>query len=301
MKVVFSLVLLCTLLLKNPSSIDYTQWREYLGGPDRNHYSELTQINTENVTRLKLAWTYAAPDTGQMQMSPIIVDGMLYGVSASVQAFALDAATGREIWHFGDPLKAWHSTSRGVAYWSNGSDQRILYTIGPRLWALNAKTGKPIETFGQGGSVDLHEGLPAQAQNKFIISNTPGTVFENLIVMPVRLSEGTDAAPGDIRAFDVVTGKLAWTFHTIPYPSEAGYETWDNKKAYTNTETGAANNWAGMAVDREAGILYVPTGSASPDFYGGHRTGSNLYANCLLALDARTGKRLWHYQFTHHD
>ena len=301
MKLLISLALVCTFLLKTASSIDYTKWQEYLGGPDRNHYSALTQINTSNVSRLKVAWTYAAPDTGQMQMSPIIVDGILYGVSASVQAFALDAATGRELWHFGDPLKAWHSTSRGVAYWSNGADKRILYTIGPKLWALNAETGRPIETFGQNGAVDLHDGLPEQARNKFIISNTPGTVFENLIVMPVRLSEGADAAPGDIRAFDVVTGKLAWTFHTIPYPTEAGYETWDNKSAFENTDIGAANNWAGMAVDRETGILYVPTGSASPDFYGGHRTGSNLYANCLLALDARTGKRLWHYQFTHHD
>ncbi len=292
--------LICSLLFSG-SPANYTEWREYLGSPDRNHYSALTQIDTTNVRQLKVAWTYAAPDTGQMQMSPIIVDGVLYGVSAGVRVFALDAATGREIWQFGDPLKAWHSTSRGVVYWSNGTDKRILHTIGPKLWALNAETGKPIETFGEGGSVDLHEGLPEIARNKFIISNTPGTVFENLIVMPLRLSEGADAAPGDIRAFDVVTGKLVWTFHTIPYPSEPGYETWDNKEAYLNTEIGGANNWAGMAVDREAGIMYVPTGSAAPDFYGGHRKGANLYANCLLALDARTGKRLWHYQFTHHD
>ncbi len=297
--------LLCTFFLalffSGSHPIDYTQWSEYLGGPDRNHYSALTQITPENVGQLQVAWTYAAPDSGQMQMSPIVVDGVLYGVSAAVQAFALDAATGRELWRFGDPMKTWHSTSRGVSYWSRGEDQRILFTAGPNLWALNAKTGKPIASFGSGGFVDLHEGLPDIARNKFIISNTPGTIFENLIVMPVRLSEGADAAPGDIRAFDVITGKLAWTFHTIPYPGEAGYDTWDNKEAYRNTETGAANNWAGMAVDRESGILYVPTGSAAPDFYGGHRKGANLYANCLLALDARTGQRIWHYQFTHHD
>ncbi len=294
-------MLLFALLIGCSTPADYTQWREYLGGPDRNHFSTLTQISPENVNQLQVAWTYAAPDSGQMQMSPIIVNGVLFGVTATVQAFALDAATGRELWRFGDPLKAWHSTSRGVAYWSRGDDRRILVTIGPNLWALDAGTGKPIKTFGNEGKVDLHEGLPEIAKNKFIISNTPGTVFENLIVMPVRLSEGPDAAPGDIRAFDVVTGKLAWTFHTIPYPWEEGYDTWENKDAYLNTEIGAANNWAGMAVDRETGILYVPTGSASPDFYGGYRKGANLFANCLLALNARTGKKIWHYQFTHHD
>ncbi len=275
---------------------DYTQWSSYLGGSDRNHYSTLHQITPENVQDLQVAWTYALPDSGQMQANPIIVDGVLYGVSASVQAFALDAATGKEIWRFGDPLKNWASTSRGVSY----AKGRILYTVGSNLWALDAKTGKPIESFGEQGKVDLHTGLPAIAQNKFIISNTPGTVFENLIVMPLRLSEGADAAPGDIRAYDIYTGKVAWTFHTIPYPGEYGYETFP-KDAYKNTYTGAANNWSGMAVDEKRGILYVPTGSAGFDFWGGNRKGSNLFANCLLALDARTGKRLWHFQTTHHD
>lgn len=235
-----------------------------------------------------------------MQVNPLIIKSILYGVSASVQAFALDATTGKEIWRFGDPLKNWASTSRGVSYWTNGIEKRILYTVGPNLWALNAETGKPIESFGNNGKVDLHTGLPTIASNKFIISNTPGTIYKNLIIMPVRLSEGADAAPGDIRAFDVLTGKLAWTFHTIPYPGEKGYETWP-KDAYLNKNIGAANNWAGMAVDNERGILFVPTGSAGYDFYGGNRKGSNLYANCLLALDAKTGKRLWHFQTTHHD
>ncbi len=276
------------------------EWPEYLGGPDRNHYSTLTQITPENVQNLKVAWTYSTPDSGQMQVNPIIVNRVLYGVTASVQAFALDAATGKEIWRFGDPLKNWASTSRGVSYWKEGTDERILHTMGPNLWALDAKTGKPIESFGDKGKTDLHTGLPEIAQNKFIISNTPGTIFEDLIVMPVRLSEGADAAPGDIRAFNVKTGKLVWSFHTIPYPGEFGYETFP-KDAYKNTYTGAANNWAGMAVDRKRGIIYVPTGSAGYDFYGGNRKGQNLFANCLLALDARTGKRLWHFQTTHHD
>ena len=279
---------------------DYTGWSEYLGGPDRNHYSSLTQINPENVKNLKVAWTYSTIDSGQMQVNPIIVDGVLFGVTSTVQAFALDAATGKELWVFGDKLNSWASTSRGVSYWQDGNDKRILHTIGSYLYAINAKTGKSIISFGDSGRVDLHTGLPAIAQNKFIISNTPGTIFEDLIVMPLRLSEGADAAPGDIRAFNIRTGKLAWTFHTIPYPNEAGYATWP-KTAYKNTEVGAANNWAGMAVDRKRGIMYIPTGSAGYDFYGGKRAGQNLYANCLIALDARTGKRLWHFQTTHHD
>jgi quinoprotein glucose dehydrogenase len=284
----------------HPDKKDYTEWREYLGGPDRNHYSTLDQIKPENVQNLKVAWSYSCPDSGQMQVNPIIVDGVLYGVTSSVQAFALDAATGKEIWRFGDKLKNFASTSRGVAYWSDGKDKRILHTIGPYLYAIDAVTGESIPTFGDNGKVDLHTGLPEIAQKKFIISNTPGTIFEDLIVMPVRLSEGADAAPGDIRAFNVKTGKLAWTFHTIPYPNEPGYNTWP-KEAYKNTEVGAANNWAGMAVDRERGIIYVPTGSAGYDFYGGKRAGKNLYANCLLALNARTGKLIWHFQTTHHD
>jgi quinoprotein glucose dehydrogenase len=275
---------------------EQVDWPEYLGGPDRNHYSKLTQINPSNANELKVAWTYALPDSGQMQANPIIIDGILYSVSASVQAFALYAATGKELWHFGDPLKNWASTSRGLAY----AKGRILYTAGPNLWCLDAKTGKPIADFGDHGKVDLHTGLPEIAKDKFIISNTPGTIVGDLIVMPLRLSEGADAAPGDIRAFNIYTGKVEWTFHTIPYPGEKGYETFP-KDAYRNEYTGAANNWAGMAVDRKRGIIYVPTGSAGYDFWGGNRKGQNLYANCLLALDSKTGKRLWHFQTTHHD
>lgn len=282
------------------TAYDYGGWSEYLGGPDRNHYSSLTQITPDNVKHLAVAWTYAAPDSGQMQTNPIIVDGILYGVTASVQAFALDAATGRELWRFGDPLKVWHSTSRGVAYWRDGADQRILYTIGPDLIALDASTGKPITSFGINGRVDLHTGLGESAKDKFIISNTPGTLFGDLLIMPVRLSEEADAAPGDIRAFNVRTGKLVWSFHTIPHPGEYGFDTWP-KDTYKNTSVGGANCWAGMSVDRQRGIVYVPTGSAAFDFYGANRKGQNLFANCLLALDAHTGKRLWHYQFVHHD
>ena len=282
---------------------DYTNWGEYLGGPDRSHYSALTQITPENVTKLKVAWTYAMPDSGQIQANPIVIDGVLYGVTPGAQAFALDAATGHERWKFGNAGDTRLSTSRGVAYWRDEHDKanaRILFTFGSLLYALDAETGKPVADFGQDGHVDLHEGLGEQAKDKFVISNTPGTIFEELIIMPVRLSEGADAAPGHLRAFNVRTGKLVWTFHTIPQPGEYGYDTWP-KDVYKNTDVGGANNWAGMAVDRPRGILYVPTGSAAFDFYGGNRAGQNLFANCLLALDARTGKRLWHFQAVHHD
>ncbi len=280
--------------------LPYTEWNEYLGGPDRNHYSSLTQITPENVKNLKVAWTYSTVDSGQMQTNPIIVDGTLYGVTPTVRAFALDAATGKEIWTFGGKSKEGSNTSRGLTYWTDGTDKRILHSIGSYLYALDAATGKPIESFGDGGRLDLHTGLPEVAQKKYMVSNTPGTIFEDLIILPLRLSEGADAAPGDLRAFNVRTGKLVWTFHTIPYPGEYGYETFP-PDAYKNTYTGGANNWAGMAVDRKRGILYIPTGSAGDDFYGGKRKGKNLFANSLLALDARTGKRIWHFQTIHHD
>jgi quinoprotein glucose dehydrogenase len=276
------------------------EWSEYLGGPGRNHYSPLTQINRDNVKNLKVAWTYSMPDSGQTQVNPIVVDGVLYGVTSTVQAFALDAATGKQIWLFGDKSKNGSNTSRGLTYWEDSDDKRILHAMGSYLYALDARTGKVIESFGENGRVDLHTGLPEVAMKKYMVSNTPGTIFEDLIIMPVRLSEDSDAAPGDLRAFNVRTGKLAWTFHTIPYPGEYGYETFP-PDAYKNTFTGAANNWAGTAIDRKRGILYVPTGSAGYDFYGGKRRGANLFANCLLALDARTGKRLWHFQTMHHD
>ncbi len=280
---------------------DHVAWSHYLGDPGRTHYSTLSQITPENVGSLKLAWSYKAPDWGQMQMNPIVVDSILYGVTAAMRIVALNAQTGREIWQFGDSVKVWHSTSRGVSYWEKDNDKRILCTRGPNLYALDALTGIPIASFGNNGKVDLRSGMPESAKEKFVISNTPGTIYKDLIVMPLRLSEGAGAAPGNIMAFNVITGKVAWVFHTIPHPGEEGYATWENKAAYKSDIVGAANNWAGMAVDHEMGILFVPTGSAAPDFYGGDRLGSNLYSNCLLALDANTGKRLWHFQFTHHD
>ncbi len=275
-------------------------WREYLGGPGRDHYSSLQQITPENVAQLEVAWEYHTRDSGQIQCNPIILDGVLYGMTATTQPFALEAATGKELWRKKTEGADVFSTSRGLVYWESGNDKRILYTNGPWLYAVDARTGKPVTGFGENGRTSLKAGLGPTAKDKMVISNTPGTVYEDLIIMPLRVSEGNDAALGYIQAFNIRTGKLAWVFHTIPQPGEYGYDTWP-KEAYTNTEVGAANNWAGMAIDRERAIVFVPTGSPAFDFYGGNRLGSNLFANCLLALDARTGKRLWHFQFVHHD
>jgi quinoprotein glucose dehydrogenase len=274
-------------------------WSEYLGGPDRNHYSTLAEIDTSNVKLLKIAWTYETPDSGQMQMNPLMVNGVVYGVTAALKAFALDAATGKELWLYTDSNSS-NGTSRGVAYWEDGNDKRIFYSVGENLLALNATDGKPIPAFGDNGKVNLHTGLPESAKNKYITSTTPGTIYKDLIIMPVRVDEGAGAAPGDIRAYDVRTGELRWTFHTIPYPGEPGYETWP-KEAYKNTNIGGANNWAGMALDEKTGTVFIPLGSASPDFYGGNRIGANLFANCLLALNAADGTYKWHFQTMHHD
>ncbi|MVM28873.1 PQQ-binding-like beta-propeller repeat protein [Spirosoma sp. HMF4905] len=282
-----------------------SDWSEYLGGPDRNHYSTLTQIDTTNVSQLKMAWEYHTLDSGQIQCNPIIKSGVLYGMTATTQPFAVNAATGEQLWTRKDTTTVRASarsgsTSRGVTYWEKGTDKRILFTNGAWLYAIEAATGKPVNSFGDQGRTSLKAGLGPTAKDKSVISNTPGTVYGDLIIMPMRLSEGADAALGHIQAFNIQTGKLAWVFHTIPQPGEFGYDTWP-KDTYKNTDVGAANNWSGMAVDRQRGIVYVPTGSAAFDFYGGNRQGQNLFANCLLALDAKTGKRLWHFQLVHHD
>lgn len=282
-------------------SVSGTGWEEYLGGPERNHYADFDQINLSNVGQLELAWEYHTGDSGQVQCNPIVVDSVLYGITASVQPFALDAATGKEIWRVEDTTTMkWYSTSRGLTYWEDGEDKRILFSRESWLYALNAATGKSIRSFGIDGRVFLGTGLGKNAEDKFVISSTPGTLFEDLIIMPLRVSEGSDAAKGHIQAFNVRTGKLAWVFKTIPDAGAAGSDTWP-AEAFEDATIGGANNWAGMAIDRRRGIVYVPTGSVAFDFYGGNRKGRNLFANTLLALNARTGKLIWHQQLVHHD
>ena len=202
-------------------------WPEYLGGPARNHYSTLDQINLSNVGQLQKAWEYHTGDSGQIQCNPIIINGVLYGMTATTQPFALDAATGREIWRLTASGKNESgSTSRGLTYWESGDDRRILYTNSSWLYAVDARTGKPISSFGDGGRTSLKAGLGEMAEEKMVISNTPGTIFEDLIIMPLRNSEGPDAALGHIQAFNVRTGELVWVFKTIPEPGQYGYDTW---------------------------------------------------------------------------
>lgn len=286
--------------------IDYKDWSHYGGPEDGSRYSALTQINKENVSQLEVAWTYHTGDAterSQIQCQPIVVNGLLYATTPKLNVFALDAATGEEVWRF-DPFQilggenSWAGTNRGVSYWEESEDKRILFTAGNWLMAVNALTGEPIASFGDNGKVDLRKDLDTDLEEFLLTSNSPGVVFEDKLILGMRLSEGLDAAPGHIRAYNIKTGKREWIFHTIPQESQAGYETWDPKHI---RQIGGANNWAGMTVDYARGIVYVPTGSATYDFWGGYRTGDNLYANSLLALDARTGKRIWHFQAIHHD
>ena len=307
-----------TMVACDPSAFDRSSpqdhdWPVYLGDKASSQYAPLTQINKDNVQRLDIAWTYHTGDIwdeqfAQIQTNPLIIDGILYGASPAVSIFALDARTGEEIWRFdpspddtttGAPTMAqFLGVSRGMAYWADGEDQRILFVKGSDLFALNARTGAPIASFGQEGRVDLRDGLGRDVSNYFVAATTPGVVYKDLLIQGMRVSEGADAAPGHIRAYNIKTGELAWTFHTIPHPGEVGYETWP-PDAWQRI--GGANNWAGMSVDEERGIVYVPTGSASFDFWGGNRKGQNLFANSLIALNAETGERIWHYQTVHHD
>ncbi|MBC7572123.1 MAG: pyrroloquinoline quinone-dependent dehydrogenase [Spirosoma sp.] len=293
---------LASLMVNRPEPGE--DWPEYNGDAQRSHYSPLAQITPDNVKTLHVAWTYASggADTvgnrTQIQCNPIIIGGILYGVSANTQAFALNAATGKEIWKT-NLTDTDGTTSRGVTYWTDGTEKRIFFGAGSWLYALNATSGMVIPEFGQAGRINLKIGIDRPGADDYVRANTPNTVYKNLLIVGARVSEGETALLGDIRAFDVRTGQLAWTFHTIPQPGEFGYTTWI--PANPRQRLGGANAWSGMAIDRERGIVYVPTGSAAYDFYGGNRKGNNLFANCLLALDANTGKRLWHFQFVHHD
>jgi len=276
------------------------EWRTYLN--DGQH-SPLAQIDRTNVRELRVAWEYAAggvSQCAQIQTNPLVVNGVLYGVSPSLRAFALDAATGAELWSF-DPAASERpglAPSRGLTFWADGEDERVFFGAGAALWALNARTGEPIESFGDAGRVDLREGLGRDADAQWVAATTPPAIYRDLVLIGGRVSELGDASPGHVRAFDAKTGALRWTFHTIPQPGEAGHETWPAEAWRT---AGGANSWAGIRVDAARGIAFVPTGSATYDFYGGDRRGYNLFASSLVALDAATGERRWHYQVVRHD
>ena len=278
-------------------SLKSLDWSVYGGSQEYQHYSPLAQINRSNVKQLQVAWSYDTGEQGGLQTSPLMVDGVLYGISPTQKIFALDAATGKELWKFDSGIKGMQP-DRGLAYWADKDDKRILVGVMNFLYALEAKTGKPILSFGSDGRVDLQENLGREPRFQSISLTSPGIVYKDLIIVGGRNPETLPAPPGDIRAYDVRTGKLRWSFHTIPHPGEFGYETWP-KDAWKTS--GAANNWAGMVLDGARGIVYVPTGSAASDFYGADRVGDDLFANCLIALNAETGERVWHFQAVRHD
>ena len=272
-------------------------WPVYGGQPEGDHYSGLSQINRGNVHRLKEAWKFDSVEEGGLETSPIIVGRTLFAYTASQKVIALEASTGELLWKFDSGI---HSSqpARGLAYWTDGKQGRVLAGVMYYLYALDAVTGKPIASFGEQGRIDLRKNLRGDYQSQSVVLTSPGIVYQDLIIVGGRNPETYPSPPGDIRAFDVKTGSLRWTFHTIPHPGEFGYASWP-ANAWKNA--GAANNWAGMALDPRRGIVYVPTGSAVFDFYGADRAGDDLFADTLLALDAKTGKRIWHFQGVHHD
>ncbi len=276
-------------------------WPVYGGNTDHTHYSTLGQITPANVGTLQVAWTYDTHDAfkgSEMQANPVVVDGVLYATTPKMHVFALEAATGRELWRF-DPNNGQPPASRfrhrGVVV----TGDRVLFNYRYKLFAISRTTGRPMPGFGgDSGWVDLREGLGRPAKEISVSASTPGVVFGDLLIMGSTVPEQLPSAPGDIRAFDVKTGALRWSFHTIPHPGEPGYETWppDAWKV-----AGGANAWSGVTIDATRGMVFAATGSASYDFYGANRHGDNLYANSVIALDARTGRHVWHYQVLKHD
>jgi quinoprotein glucose dehydrogenase len=261
------------------------------------HYSPLKQIDVANVARLEPVWSFDTHETGGLETQPIIVNGVLYAYTPHQEVVALNAATGRLLWTFNSGVGVTRP-ERGVSYWADGEDKRILAGISHFLYALDARTGKPIPSFGTDGRIDLRENLGRDPQTVSLSITSPGAIYKDLIIAGDNEPESLPAPPGDIRAYDVRTGQMRWVFHTIPHPGEFGYDTWP-KDAWKSS--GAANNWCGMAVDTQRGIVYVPTGSAATDWYGADRIGDDVFADSLIALDAATGKRIWHFQAVHHD
>jgi quinoprotein glucose dehydrogenase len=279
----------------------YTTWKEYGGAPDDAQYSALKQINRSNVKELRQVWFYPTGNNGfRYGSNPIVIDGTMYVVAKNNGVAALDAATGKQLW-LHDNGKVTNFNSRGLVYWASkdGSDRRILEVVNNRLVALDARTGNIIDSFGDHGSVDLRVGLGRDPNTiRQIGSQTPGRIFGDLILEGSATGEDYESPPGDLRAYNVITGKMAWIFHTVPHPGEPGYNTWP-PDAWKYE--GGTNTWGEISLDEKRGIAYFPTGSPTYDFYGADRTGADLYSDCLLAIDARTGKLLWHYQTTHHD
>jgi quinoprotein glucose dehydrogenase len=287
---------LISVVAQRPAT-SYRTWIAYGGGPEQMRYSSLSQINLKTVRALSVAWTYDTGETGGLQTQPIVVGDVLYAYTPTHKTFALRASTGEHLWTF-DPMIEGRGPNRGVNYWADGEDRRVFAAVDNFVYALDARTGTPIPGFGDDGRIDLRRDLGRDPKEQSVRLTSPGVVYRDLLIVGGRVSEGLPASPGYIRAYDVKTGKLRWTFHTIPNPGEFGYDTWEKDSWTLN---GAANNWTGMALDEARGIVYVPTGSAAADFYGANRTGDNLFANSLIALKADTGERIWHFQVVRHD
>ena len=278
-------------------SAEDADWPRYGGDDAKTRHSTLKQINRANVSELALAWKYDTGEKGDTQTQPIVVGRTLYGYTPSHKTFAVDAATGRQLWVFDSGI-AGVGANRGLMYWRDGDDARVFAAVDNFVYALHPATGKPIESFGKNGRLDLREQLGRDPASQSVRLTTPGVIYRDLMIVGGRVSESLPASPGHVRAYDVRSGALRWSFHTIPQPGEPGYDTWP-KEAWQFI--GGANSWPGMTLDAKRGLVFVPTGSAAADFYGGNRLGDNLYANCLLALDAATGKLRWHFQFVKHD
>jgi quinoprotein glucose dehydrogenase len=273
----------------------FTTWTAYGGGAHSSQYSALDQINKKNVSQLEVAWTH--PVTGTVIFNPVVVDEVMYLQGTANAIVALDAATGKEIWRHANQGSI---GARGFNYWESPDrrDRRILYLNAGHLTAINAENGETITSFGENGRVDLRVALYREAANPLQTSN-PGRIFENIFIISLPAQGAQyDSTPADVQAYDVRTGKLLWVFHSIPQPGEFGYDTWPPEHYKTG---GGVHNWSEFTVDEENGIAFIPFGSPRFDFYGGDRPGNNLFGNSLVALDARTGRRLWHFQMVHHD
>jgi quinoprotein glucose dehydrogenase len=281
------------------------EWRVYGGDLGSTKYSALDQIDRSNVHELELVWRYRVddvthPEQSTIQCNPIVVDGVLFLATPGQKAVALEAATGRRIWEFnpwGDETRL--GKTRGFLYWEDGEDRRLYFGAGDYYFSLNAEDGTLVESFGEGGFIDLREGLDGDGVLRTVSSRAPGVVYGDLIILGSSVGEGPhQGAPGHIRAFDLHTGERRWIFHTIPHPGELGYESW-SPGSYQ--KVGGTNAWGGLTLDLERGIVFAATGSPTYDHWGGDRIGDNLFANSVLALDAATGRRVWHFQAVHHD
>jgi quinoprotein glucose dehydrogenase len=296
-------------------------WMAFSGDDSKSRYSELKEINKQNVKKLQLEWTYRSGDFSNelkttLECNPLVVDGIVYGTTPGLKLVALDGTNGKEVWRF-EPLKLpvmqelrakeginiipgtnyW--VNRGVVWWQNGSDKRIYYSCGPYLFAVNAGDGTLVKSFGEDGKIDLRQGLNRDVKGLHYNSTTPGVIYKNNLIMGSTVGEGPGrAAPGFVRAFEIHTGKLNWVFHSIPQAGEFGTHTWEGEN-WKNA--GGANAWSGISLDEKRGMVFLATGSPTWDFYGGDRKGDNLFGNCVIALDAATGKRKWHFQTVHHD